>query len=196
LKCEFQVILRVYEKESFLLCISEQRRKSVQITNQISLEKVDEIVDSYDSERESLIQVLQDITSEYNYLPETCLRQVSQRLNVPLSEVFEVTTFYKAFSLEPRGKYLVNVCLGTACHVRGAHQILSQIERTLKIKAGQTSDDLMFTLETVNCVGACALGPVVVIDGQYHGQMTQTKIAKLLEKYTNTPRGNNETEKS
>lgn len=166
------------------------------VTNQISLEKVDEIVDSYDAEKESLIQVLQDITSEYNYLPGTCLTQVSQRLNVPLSEVFEVTTFYKAFSLEPRGKHLVNVCLGTACHVRGAHQILNQIERTLNIKAGQTSDNLMFTLGTVNCVGACALGPVVVIDDQYHGQMTQKKIKELLEKYTKARRGSNETVKS
>lgn len=166
------------------------------VTNQISLEKVDEIVDSYDVKKESLIQVLQDITSEYNYLPETCLRQVSQRLNVPLSEVFEVTTFYKAFSLEPRGKHLVNVCLGTACYVRGAPQILNQIERTLNIKAGQTSEDLMFTLKTVNCIGACALGPVVVIDGQYHGQMTQTKVEKLLVKYDKSNRGSYETDKS
>jgi NADH-quinone oxidoreductase subunit E len=155
----------------------------VQVTSQISLEKVDEIVDRYDAEKESLIQILQDITSEYNYLPEFCLRQCSQRLNVPLSEVFEVATFYKAFSLEPRGKHLIHVCLGTACHVRGVPQILNRIERILNIKAGQTSEDLMFTLETVNCVGACALGPVVVINGQYHGQMTQTKVQELLEQY-------------
>lgn len=168
----------------------------MQVTNQTSLEKVDEIVDSYNADKESLIQVLQDITSEYNYLPEACLRQVSQRLNVPLSEVFEVTTFYKAFSLEPRGKHLINVCLGTACHVRGAHQILNQIERILNVKAGHTSKNLMFTLETVNCVGACALGPIVVIDGQYHGQMTQKKVKELLEKYTKERRGSNETDKS
>ena len=133
----------------------------MQVASQISLDKADEIVDSYDADKESLIQVLQDITSEYNYLPERCLRRISERLNVPLSEVFEVATFYKAFSLEPRGKHLIHVCLGTACHVRGVPQILNRIERTLNIKAGQTSGDLMFTLETVNCVGACALGPVV-----------------------------------
>ena len=160
----------------------------MQVTSQISLEKADEIIDRYNAEKESLIQVLQDTTSEYNYLPEPCLRWISQRLHVPLSEVFEVATFYKAFSLEPRGKHLVHVCLGTACHVRGAPQILNKIERTLNIKAGQTSKDLMFTLETVNCVGACALGPVVVIDGEYHGQMTQTKIEELLDKCAETGR--------
>jgi NADH-quinone oxidoreductase subunit E len=150
----------------------------------MSLEKADEIIDRYDAEKESLIQILQDITSEYNYLPELCLRRITQRLNIPLSEVFEVATFYKAFSLEPRGKHLIHVCLGTACHVRGVPRILDTIERILNIKAGQTSEDLMFTLETVNCVGACALGPVVVVDGQYHGQMTQIKVKELLEKYT------------
>jgi NADH-quinone oxidoreductase subunit E len=160
------------------------------------LEKADEIIDRYDAEKESLIQILQDISSEYNYLPEPCLRQVNQRLGIPLSEVFEAATFYKAFSLEPRGKHLIHVCLGTACHVRGAPQILNKIERMLNIKAGQTTEDLMFTLETVNCVGACALGPVIEMDGQYHGQMTQAKIEKLLAKYAKPNRGSHETDKS
>lgn len=168
----------------------------MQVTSDRSLEKVDEIVDSYDADKESLIQVLQDITSEYNYLPESCLRRISQRLNVPLSEVFEVTTFYKAFSLEPRGKHLIHVCLGTAYHVRGVPQILQRIEKKLNMKSGETSEDLMFTLETVNCLGACALGPVIVIDGQYHGQMTQAKVEELLEKYTKPRRGSDETDKS
>ena len=168
----------------------------MQLTSQIPLDEVDNIVDSYDADKQYLIQILQDITSEYNYLPEQCLRRVSKRLDVPLSEVLEVATFYKAFSLKPRGKHLIHVCLGTACHVRGVPQILDRIERTLNIKAGQTSDDLIFTLETVNCVGACALGPVIVIDGQYHGQMTQTKVTKLLEKYTSARRGKDETDKS
>ena len=168
----------------------------MQVTSEISLERVDEIVDSYDADRGSLIQVLQDATSEYNYLPQSCLRRISQRLNIPLSEILEVTTFYKAFSLEPRGKHLIHVCMGTACHVRGAPQILNNIERALGIKAGQTSHDLMFTLETVNCLGACALGPVVVIDNQYHGQMTQTKIKELLEQCTDSSGGSDETDKS
>ena len=168
----------------------------MQVTSEMSLERVDEIVESYDANKESLIQVLQDTTSEYNYLPQSCLRRISQRLKIPLSEVLEVTTFYKAFSLEPRGKHLIHVCLGTACHVRGAQQIVNKIERTLGIRAGQTSEDLMFTLETVNCLGACALGPVVVMDGQYHGQMTRTKVKELLEKCTDLSRGSDETDES
>ena len=168
----------------------------MQVSEKISLEKVDKIIHRYNSESECLIQVLQDISSEYNYLPQPCLRRVTEKLNVPLSEVFGVATFYKALSLEPRGKHLIHVCLGTACHVRGAPQVLSKIERKLGIKAGQTSEDLMFTLETVNCLGACALGPVVVIDGDYHGQMTQAKIEKLLGKYIESSGANHELEKS
>ena len=168
----------------------------MQDTKEISLKRVDEIVNRYHGDKESLIQVLQDISSEYSYLPELCLRRAAEKLNVPLSDVFSAATFYKTFSLEPRGKHLIHVCLGTACHVRGAPQILSRIERRLSIKAGQTSRDLMFTLETVNCLGACALGPVVVIDGEYHGQMTQAKVDRLLDRHTEAAGGNHDAEKS
>lgn len=165
-------------------------------TRQISLKRVDEIVNRYNSKRESLIEVLQDISSEHNYLPERCLRRVAEKLNVPLGEVFAAATFYKAFSLKPRGKHLIHVCVGTACHVRGVSQILSRIERKLSIKAGQTSRDLMFTLETVNCLGACALGPIVVVDGEYHGQMTQGKVDRLLDRYTESAGEKHGAEKS
>ena len=158
----------------------------MEATEEARLERADKIIEKYNSEKESLIQILQDISSEYNYLPEPCLRRVTQRLDIPLSEVFSIATFYKAFSLEPRGKHLINVCLGTACHVRGAPQILNRIERQLNIKPGETSKDFMFTLQTVNCLGACALGPVVVIDDEYHGQMTQAKVEKILDKYIQT----------
>ncbi len=168
----------------------------MQETREISLQRVDEIVNSYDSEKESLIQVLQDISSEYGYLPEPCLRRITERLNIPLTEVFAAATFYKAFSLEPRGKHLIHVCLGTACHVRGASQVLSKIERRLSIEAGQTSRDLTFTLETVNCLGACALGPVVMVDGEYHGQMTQAKVDRLLDRYIEAAGGKHDPEKS
>jgi len=168
----------------------------VQENGQISLKRVDEIVNSYDSDKEFLIHVLQDISSEYGYLPEPCLRRITERLNIPLTEVFSVATFYKAFSLEPRGKHLIHVCLGTACHVRGASQVLSKIERRLSIEAGQTSKDLMFTLKTVNCLGACALGPVVMVDGEYHGQMTQAKVDRLLDRYIKAAGGKHEAEKS
>jgi len=127
---------------------------------------------------------LQDIQAEYNYLPKEALMDVSQALGAPLSQVYSIATFFRAFSLEPRGRYLINVCLGTACHVRGAMRILEAIERELDIKAGGTTKDLKFTLETVNCVGCCALGPVVVIDGEYHGQMKTDKAKALLENYT------------
>lgn len=168
----------------------------MQETRQISLQRVDEIANRYDSEKESLIQVLQDISSEYGYLPEPCLRRVTEKLNVPLSDVFAAATFYKAFSLEPRGRHLIRVCLGTACHVRGASQVLSKIERRLSIEAGQTSRDLMFTLKIVNCLGACALGPVVMVDGEYHGQMTQAKVDRLLDRYTEAAGEKHDPEKS
>jgi NADH-quinone oxidoreductase subunit E len=131
-----------------------------------------------------LVSILQDVQAEYNYLPEEVLVEVSQTLGAPLSQVYSVATFFKAFSLEPRGRYLINVCLGTACHVRGAVKVIEAIERELDIKTGETTKDLKFTLERVNCVGCCALGPVVVINGEYHGQMKTDKVKALLKNYT------------
>jgi NADH-quinone oxidoreductase subunit E len=131
-----------------------------------------------------LVSILQDVQAEYSYLPEEALVEVSQASETPLSQVYSVATFFKAFSLEPRGCHLINVCLGTACHVRGAVKVLEAIERELNIKAGRTTKDLKFTLETVNCVGCCALGPVVIIDEGYYGQMKTDKVKALLENYT------------
>jgi len=147
-------------------------------------ERVESILDNYQRDKGMLVSILQDIQAEYNYLPKEALVDVSQALGAPLSQVYSVATFFRAFSLEPRGRYLINVCLGTACHVRGAVRILEAIERELDLKAGGTTKDLKFTLETVNCVGCCALGPVVIIDGEYHGQMKTDKAKALLESYT------------
>jgi len=147
-------------------------------------QKVESILDNYQRDEGMLVSILQDIQAEYNYLPEEVLVEVSQSLGTPLSQVYSVATFFKAFSLEPRGRYLINVCLGTACHVRGAVKVLEAIERELDIKTGGTTKDLKFTLETVNCVGACALGPIVIIDGGYHGQMKTDKVKALLKSYT------------
>jgi len=147
-------------------------------------QKVESILDNYEHDRGMLVSILQDIQAEYNYLPEEVLAEVSQALGTPLSQVYSVATFFKAFSLEPRGRHLINVCLGTACHVRGAVKVLEAMERELDIKAGRTTEDLKFTLERVNCVGCCALGPVVIIDGGYHGQMKTDKVKALLERYT------------
>ncbi len=147
-------------------------------------EKVESILDSYRHDTGLLVSILQDIQAEYNYLPKEALMQVSQGLGVALSQVYSVATFFKAFSLTPRGRHLINVCLGTACHVRGAVRILENIERELGIKVGETTENLRFSLETVNCVGACALGPIVIIDGEYSGQMKTDKVKPLLENYS------------
>lgn len=147
-------------------------------------EKVASILDSHRRDKGMLVAILQDIQAEYHYLPREALEQVSQGLCVPLSQVYSVATFFKALSLEPRGRHLINVCLGTACHVRGAVRVLEAMERELAIKAGETTSDLNFTLETVNCVGACALGPVVIVDGEYHGQMRSEKVKEVLANYS------------
>jgi len=145
--------------------------------------RVDSILKDYQYDKGMLVSILQDIQAEYKYLPRKALERVSKSLNVPLSQVYSVATFFKALSLTPRGRHLINVCLGTACHVRGAVRILETMERDLKIKAGENTPDLRFTLETVNCVGACALGPVVIVDEEYHGQMTTEKVKGILEHY-------------
>ncbi len=143
---------------------------------------LDKIIDKYGREKESLIQILQDINLKYRYLPSVMLKYVSLKIGVPLSRVYHVATFYPAFSLVPRGKHTIKVCMGTACHTRGAPIILEEIERQLGIKSGETTKDLQFTLETVNCLGCCALAPVVVVDEDYHS-ITPSKVEKLLKKY-------------
>jgi NADH:ubiquinone oxidoreductase subunit E len=145
--------------------------------------RIDEIIDSYGGSRESMITVLQDANKAFNYLPEPVLHRIATRLDVPYAEVYGAASFYKAFSLEPRGKHIVQVCMGTACHVRGAQRILEEFERRLDIPAGATTKDDLFTLETVNCLGACALGPIVAIDGDFHGSMTASKVPRLLDTY-------------
>ena len=140
------------------------------------------IVKKYDCNRDSLISILQDVQSLYHYLPEHSLRAVSRELNIPLVQVYGVATFFKAFSLEPRGEHLVCVCLGTACHVRGAQFVLDETQRRLGVEAGHSTADMKYSLETVNCLGACALGPILVVDEEYHGQMTPSKVKKVLKK--------------
>ncbi|MCL0075703.1 NAD(P)H-dependent oxidoreductase subunit E [Dehalococcoidia bacterium] len=143
--------------------------------------KIDEIIQSYNGDKGMLISILQDVQAECNYLPREVLTRISVGLDIPLGQVFSVATFFKAFSLKPRGRHTMCVCLGTACHVRGATRILNKLERDLKIRAGDTTDDQEVTLETVNCVGSCALGPIVILDGQYHGQMNMEKSGRLLK---------------
>lgn len=149
----------------------------------INIKQVAKIIEKYRKKKTGLIAVLQDIQEAYNWLPPEALKMVSNALCIPLIDVYSVASFYRAFSLTPRGKHVVTVCLGTACHVRGAPIVLDRIQDTLGIPAGCTSKDQQFTLETVNCLGACALAPIVVVDGQYHGQTTAQKVDPILNKY-------------
>lgn len=140
------------------------------------------ILSTHEDGASSLLAVLEKTQSHYRYLPRDVLILISERLDIPLSQVHSVATFYNAFSLKPQGRHRCQVCTGTACHVRGAMQVLDQLETQLGIRAGQTSPDLEYTLETVNCLGACALGPIVVVDGEYAGQMTASKVNRLLKR--------------
>jgi len=146
-------------------------------------EKVDSLIDSYADKKEQLISLLQDVQVEFNYLPRDVLIKISQKLDIPLSQVFSVATFFRSFSLKPRGRHLVTVCLGTACHVRGGHRLVDKVERDYAVKPGETTGDMKFTLETVNCLGCCALGPVVVVDGKYESQMNPDKLDRVLRRY-------------
>ena len=145
--------------------------------------KVKSYITKYNNEKKALISILQDIQEEYNYLPQEALRIVSKALGIPLIDIIGVATFYRAFSLEPRGKHLITVCLGTACHVRGGPKILEEFERKLNIEAGETSKDGQYSLETVACLGCCAIGPVVVVDGNYYAQTTIRKVGSILKKH-------------
>ncbi|TES84949.1 NADH-quinone oxidoreductase subunit NuoE [Candidatus Aerophobetes bacterium] len=144
---------------------------------------VDEILDRYKRKKSALIATLQDIQAEYNYLPKEALLHMRESLNIPLTQIYGIASFYKSFSLKPRGRHIINVCLGTACHVRGGQKILESLERYLGIKIGQTTSDLNFTLEAVRCLGCCGLAPVVTIGDDLHGKMNQVKIQKAIEKY-------------
>lgn len=145
--------------------------------------KVESILDKYQRDRGMLVSIMQETQSEFGYLVKEALMAISAGLAIPLSRVYGVATFFKAFSLKPRGRHVINVCTGTACHVRGAMNVLDTIERELGIKSGDTTDDLKYSLETVNCVGACALGPIVIVDGKYSGEMKNEKVKPLLESY-------------
>jgi NADH-quinone oxidoreductase subunit E len=146
-------------------------------------EKVKQVLQKHKHDKSLLVDILQDIQAESGYLPKEVLVEASKGLGVPLSRVYSVATFFKAFSLTPRGRHLINVCMGTACHVRGAVKVVEKIEEELGIKTGETTADLKYTLETVNCVGACALGPMVIIGEDYHGEMTPEGIVSVLKEY-------------
>ncbi len=153
------------------------------ISNHYDLEQaIHEIVDHYQAKPTALIMVLQDIQKHYRYLPKEALKLVAQKMGLPIAQIYGVATFYRAFSLKPKGKNHICVCTGTACHVRQANVIVNQLETKLGIKAGETSADQNYSLETVNCLGACALGPLVTANDVYYGNMTATKVDRMIEK--------------
>jgi NADH-quinone oxidoreductase subunit E len=159
------------------------RRREESIREMVrELRNIDEIIDEHRGAKSALIQILLDVQSRNHWLPNAALMWISERLGVPMSQILHISTFYKAFSLKPRGEHLIRVCLGTACHVRGGQRILEEAERILGIKAGETTPDLKFTLERVNCLGCCALGPVMVVDDEYHGKLAPSKVEKILSK--------------
>jgi len=147
----------------------------------MDLGKVEAILDAKGARPFDVMEALQDIQEEYRYLPEEAMCLVSERLEVPLIEVFRLANFYKAFSLKPRGRHLITVCEGTACHVQGSPRVVEEVLHQLDVQPGETTKDGAFTVETVNCVGACALAPVVIIDGKYHDHVTSAKLRGLLE---------------
>ena len=148
----------------------------------MNAELIKKIIDKHEQKQGGLIPILEDIQAEYSYLPSEALKLIAELTDRSLVDIYGVATFYKSFSLVPRGEHLISVCLGTACHVRGAPAIVDEFERQLSISAGQTTSDKKFSLETVNCLGACALGPIVVVDGHYFSNVSTSKVEKIIEK--------------
>jgi len=174
-------LIQIKERKEGLELKQEKREKAVDELNSLSI--VDEILACYGYNEASLIAILQDIQKQFNYLPQNLLRHVALTMNIPLTRVYSISTFYSAFSLKPRGKHLIDVCLGTACHVRGGLNVMERLERELGIKNGETTYDEKFSLKSVRCVGCCGLAPVVVIDDEFHGKLVQEKVPKILAKY-------------
>jgi NADH-quinone oxidoreductase subunit E len=141
------------------------------------------IINKHPHEKKSIIPILQDIQSKYNWLPPIALTTISNELDIPLIDIIGIATFYKSFSLEPKGKHQATVCMGTACHVRGAPKILEEFERKLDVEVGHRTEDGEFSLDEVACLGCCAIGPVVVIDGDYHAQTSIRSVDKIIKKY-------------
>ena len=144
-------------------------------------EAIGRIVELYEARPTALIMVLQDIQKHFRYLPEEALLQVARQMQLPLAQVFGVATFYKSFSLKPKGRHHICVCTGTACHVRQARVVMDRLEIDLEIHPGETTSDMEFSLETVNCLGACALGPLITVDEDFHGNMTSVKVNDILK---------------
>lgn len=150
---------------------------------------VDGIIEKYRGKRTALIGILHDIQDQYNHLPEKALKRVAFRLQMDLNDLYGVATFYKSFSLTPKGKHSITLCLGTACHVRGGPRILREVQKHLGIEAGQTTRDRQFSLQVVNCLGVCAIGPVMLVDGKFYGEMNASKAKRVIERLNKRENG-------
>jgi NADH:ubiquinone oxidoreductase subunit E len=148
----------------------------------MDFEHVGKIIDKYEEKRTALISILHDVQDRYNFLPEEALKKVASRLQMDLNDIYGVATFFKAFSLIPKGKHSITLCLGTACHVRGGPKILREMKNLLSIEPGQTTTDKQFSLNVVNCLGVCAIGPVMLVDGKFYGEMNPIKARRVIEK--------------
>lgn len=170
------------ETRQYLGVLKQTQIRSEEVMKHMvkELAKVDQTLDKYNNDKSYLIQMLLDIQRENRWLPKEALLWLSQKLGIPLSQIYHVATFYKAFSLVPQGRHSVAVCLGTACHVRGAPKLLEKVTETLRINPGETSGDLRFSLATVNCLGCCALGPVMTVDGEYHSNPSTQEMEKVF----------------
>ncbi len=147
------------------------------------LKRMDEIIDKYKGQEGFLIQLLLDLQNEFHWIPKSALSRLSERLRIPKSQVYRIASFYKAMSLSPVGKHTVHICMGTACQVRGAQKVLDRVESRLKVRQGETTPDMAYTLKRVNCLGCCAIGPVIVVDEDYHGNVDGEGVDEMLEKY-------------
>jgi len=160
---------------------AEKRINRMEKALEIDWQKINAIIDRYSASPEALLMIMQDISDIYNYVPPEVIPVLVEKMGVKESLIYSVATFYKTISLEPRGKYIVNVCTGTACHVRGASKIMDALAEKLKIREGETSDDLLFTLEAVRCVGCCASGPVITVNQETHGGLDRSSAVKIIE---------------
>ena len=163
-----------------------EEQTSVQSPQPVAIDymELDTIIDEqFNGDKENLIMILQEIQKKYNYLPQASLIYLAEKIGIPISTIFGVGTFYSTFSLEPRGKHIISVCLGTACHVRGAERVRERMQESLNIRDGQTTEDMLFTLESVRCLGCCSLGPVIRVDDDIHGRITSDMAGKIIENY-------------
>jgi NADH:ubiquinone oxidoreductase subunit E len=156
----------------------------------MDLKSVDLIIDKYDEKRTALISILHDVQDRYKYLPEEALKMVASRLHLDINQIYGVATFYKSFTLVPQGKHSVTLCLGTACHVRGGPKILRELKSLLHIEPGQTTADRQFSLSVVNCLGVCAIGPVMMVDRKFYGEMNPVKAKRIIEKVSSNNKKN------